>query len=1028
MKDVIDWESHWVFTDKSVPFNEQLTVFLQGICQIAKKQHYENANLQISWISMDTTLMPNAEELKNNLAIAMQRAWQQKNNDSLQQYDTILQKLAHGQINILKIETQNFPILQEWYTDLSPILMHMSKCIVTSLNNFQVYAIIPNNIKHKLEEILASLSDEDITWLETNLNNYLGRINTVSTAPVNDSWQDILIHDAFNEGTFNIFRSYCEKHNLLSMRDLIDFDLQKLQKLPGLGKGKLKRIRERYEQITSGVHNEPGNVEQNTYAISQKTFANIHPTIQDVPIDILNNLGIGNNLINEMKKNGIENLGILAKLSKSEARTTLRTENALKVLELIPNLLKKDIYTLFRYLLIQLRNEHYNRYITLLRVANGQTLDAIGQEHGLTRERIRQFKAKGLNCITPLLSIMIARVFAERPHINVQQIMEFYPSKRLYSKIILLWMHEQTLYEYIDYAETFIPAISGCNIGDEIWPKVQNMLDDYTSLSQLEENFSEAYDYPYIDTGALKNLLEKKHYKIYGDIVLKNNNIESLCEPIIANYFPHGFSIKENFAELRLKCVKMYGERIVQEKLDNAALDNAFNLAKNIILCDRGTYTSVNNIRIQEIEPLLQEIVNTIETNALDGKAKHIRYQLVYDRFADKLKRFNINNRYLLQGLLKYTFPEQFNYNDRDTFERIGKDIYSISLNQRIKDCLSSPKPLEKKELRMKLGISAIQLELAINNDPELFSDGKGMVHYLNQYHYDEDDITNLKQSIHNIMNEYHGYCNSIMLLQHLQINSAKLLANNNITTHEEIAGIVQSLFPNDYQFSRLHMLQKNIQISDLDWPTIIIYIMGTPNEINFDDVSLWADKLKCPSSTKYMLQRKLQKIYTRISEKEFILQEKFVIGTPIIAAISNLLAEEMKDNHIIISKISRRKLAKLPPLGNTPWNIFLFRSVIEYAFGDEYRIIDLAKTDLRYEHGIIVPLDSPCTDFTDLIIAYWQQIGRNHFISEAEMSIALQEHFGLNYIPGELTTDNDRLKYRSHGTDAGFHIKEQQA
>ena len=48
LKDVIDWESHWVFTDKSVPFNEQLTVFLQGICQIAKKQHYENADLQIS--------------------------------------------------------------------------------------------------------------------------------------------------------------------------------------------------------------------------------------------------------------------------------------------------------------------------------------------------------------------------------------------------------------------------------------------------------------------------------------------------------------------------------------------------------------------------------------------------------------------------------------------------------------------------------------------------------------------------------------------------------------------------------------------------------------------------------------------------------------------------------------------------------------------------------------------------------------------------------------------------------------------
>ena len=171
------------------------------------------------------------------------------------------------------------------------------------------------------------------------------------------------------------------------------------------------------------------------------------------------------------------------------------------------------------------------------------------------------------------------------------------------------------------------------------------------------------------------------------------------------------------------------------------------------------------------------------------------------------------------------------------------------------------------------------------------------------------------------------------------------------------------------------------------------------------------------------MLQRKLQKIYTRISETGFILQENFVIGEGVVASVKRLLAEKIKDNYIIISKISRHELAELPPLGNTPWNIFLLRSVIEHEFADEYRIIDLAKTDLRYERGIIVPQDSPCTDFTDLVIAYWQQKGRDS-ISEVEMSIALQEHFDLNYIPGELTAGNDRLQYK----DAGFHIEEQQA
>ena len=1019
----LDNTSGWIFTDNTITFCDQLKFFLQGLCQIAKEQRGKDIGLQASWTSMDTTLLPDVESLKDRLAAAMQRAWQQKNNDSLQQYDTILQKLDQGQASILKIEVQHFPLTPDWYTILSPLLIHMSKCIVTFPGSLLTYVVMPNNMEYKLRETLNSLGDEDITWLEANLNSYCGRINTESDSPADSSWQDILIDDAFNEGTFNIFRRYCEEHDFIYMRDLIGFDFQELQKLHGLGAGKRHRIEDRYEQITSCIIKDPNIMEQNAPTIVALPLATIHPTLQDVPVDSLINLGIQNSLITELKRKGINSLGVLANLSHLEAKKTLRTGKALKALDLLPTLLKKDIYTLFRYLLIQLRHEHYKRYITLIKIANGQTLESIGQEQGVVRERIRQLKEKGFDCITSLLSAMVDRLFSECPYINVQQIMELYPGKKLYSKIILLWLRERSTYEYIDYAETFIPVISDCHIGDEIWQKVQSMLDECTSLSQLEEYFGEAYDYPYIDTGALKNLLEKNHYKIYGDIVLKNNTIESLCEPIIANYFPHGFSVKENFAELRIKCVKTYGERIVKEKLDNAALDNAFGLAKNIILCDRGKYTSIKNIRIQEIEPLLQKIVNIIEANALDRKAQHIRYQLVYDSFADELKKYNVNNRYLLQGLLKYTFPDQFLYNDRDTFERIGKDIYSISLNQRIKECLSSTKPLDKKVMQAKLGISAIQLALAISNDPELFFNGEGGVHYVKQYKYTNEDIVDLRQSINNIMKEYHGYCNSIMLWEHLKINNAQLLSNNNITTHWEIAGIAQAFLSNDYQFSRLHILQNNVQLSDIDWPNIIIYMMGTPTKIDFNDVSAWADKLKCPSSTKYMLQRKLQKIYTRISETGFILQENFVIREGVVASVKRLLAEKIKDNYIIISKISRHELAELPPLGNTPWNIFLLRSVIEHEFADEYRIIDLAKTDLRYERGIIVPQDSPCTDFTDLVIAYWQQKGRDS-ISEVEMSIALQEHFDLNYIPGELTAGNDRLQYK----DAGFHIEEQQA
>lgn len=1022
------WESRWIFTNNAMEFSEQLKFFFYELCRIAKEQHGENIVLQVPWGSMDTALLPDVEGLKDSLAIAMQRAWQKKKNCVLQQYDTILQKLNREKTNILKIEVQNFPIEQNFYSILSPILMHMSKCIVTYQGNLQIYVVLPDNIEQKLRETLTQLGNADIAWLETNLNCYCGKIHTEINSPVDNSWQDILVSDAFNEGTFNIFRRYCKEHNLIYMRDLIDLDFQQLEQLHGLGAGKLQRIRERYAQITSCRQKEHGRTEQTTPVIFSEPFASIHPTLQGVSVDILINLGISESLISEMKENGIESLGILAKFSQLEARKALRTRNALKVIGLLPDLFRKDIYTLFRYLLINLRNKHNNWYISLLRVANGQTYYTIGQEHGVTKQRIRQFIADGFKWITPLLSAMIARIFSERPYINIQQIMELYSGKKFYSKIILLWLRKQSPCEYIDYAETFIPAISDRNIGNGIWKKVQNMMDEYTSLSELEENFSETYDYPYIDIGALKNLLEKNGYKVYGDVVLKRVTIENLCEPILSRYFPHGFPLNK-YEEFRMKCVKTYGERIVKEKLDNAALDNAFTLAKNIIMCDRGKYTSVKNVQIQKIQPLLQKIVDTIELDALAGKEKHISYQRVYNHFVDELKECNVNNHYLLHGLLKYAYPEQFKYNERETFERIGKGVYSVSLNQRIRECFSSAKKtLAKKDLQSQLGITATQLTLAVGNDPKVFFDGEGMIHCLNQYKYDDEDIAELQKSISNIMGEYRGYCNSIMLWEYLKDNHAQLLSNNNITTNREIAGIAQALFHKEYQFSELHMLQKNIQIAKIDWLNIILYLMNTPAKISLEEISPLADKLKCPGGTKYMLQQKLQDMYIRISEKEFIAREKFAIGTQPVAAVKNLLNEEMRDKHIVISKIPWQKLKKLPPLVGTTWNVFLLRSIVENEFAGEYRIIDPAKTDLRYEHGIIVMQDSPFIDFIDLIIDYWRQAGRDHFVSEAEMSIALQKHFDMNYIPGELTVDGDRLIYKADGSGAGFHIEEQRA
>lgn len=812
----------------------------------------------------------------------------------------------------------------------------------------------------------------------------------------------VKIEEVYSENKYFLFVNYCHSKGIEHMSDLEGFNFSDLSGVRGIGKSKIEDIILRYEQYDSG------NVGTNLVSESQekkteKTIFNfINEQLVDIDIHFLTGLGIKIKLVSMLIGNGYKKLGDIVGISAKTLLHIVGDRNLAKF-ETIEEELKKTVFEIFEDVLTEQSQEE--DFCIDIKRACGYTLQELGNEYGLTRERIRQRIAKFNSNLDSLMKPIVSLFMYPKNYIMVQELLDIYDNDD-YDKAILYWCKNSDVLEYLEFAEVFVYAQEEQNavekqieiIAEDFIGEGINLYDNLEELEDLMQNSG----FPYIDGTAFINLVQQYGYKVYGDFIVKGRQSYGyLCARVVAEKFPNGIKLYDSgdLDELRMYAAEEYGNLGIPES--NRAFSSR--LSDYLILSGRGMVTAESNIHVEM--SVLDEIKEYID-NAQEGE---INYAEIFYMFEGKLRMLsNIDNYNFLHGVLKLYFSEEYDFSSRDYLKKKGEGYKSGKLSSKIKELIENTGvPIHKNEIKKKLpGLTDIVLINTILSDGELMQWDYNYYFSISLLNINEIEKEYLKQEIFKMLNQNDGYCSDRLLYDEIKQYRPEFLNSNKIETVNNLFYVCQKLFSEEFDFRRPHICRQGL-LEEMSVKNVALHLLGYPIKLSFSRYQEIADKLKWSPVTTGIVFGGIETEYARINDDLYIKRDVFDVSDDDVAKIQQVLNRKMSNGYI--SLINFADWEDLPEI-SYEWNVFLMRTIVNLRIPD-LRIVEIKTKDRRYERGIIIKSETDIVDYTDLVISFLKNMGIKEVSESNMLTLLVMNNLTYKMIPKELYA-SDKLKY----------------
>lgn len=374
------------------------------------------------------------------------------------------------------------------------------------------------------------------------------------------------IEEVYLENKYFLFVNYCHSKGIEYMSDLEGFNFSDLSGVRGIGKGKIEDIISRYEQYDSGNFGNNIESDKREKKIEKTIFNFINEQLEDIDIDFLTGLGIKLKVLSMLISNGYKKLGDIEGISTKTLLHIVGDRNFVKF-EGIEDELKKPLFEIFDDVLFAQSKEE--DFCIDIKRACGYTLQELGNEYGLTRERIRQKIAKFNSNLDSFMKPIVALFMSPKNYITVQELLDIYDNDD-YDKAILYWCKNSDDLEYLEFAEVFVYAQEERNaVENQIETIAEEFIGDginlYDNLEELEDLMQNS-GFPYMDGSSFINLIQQHGYKVYGDFVVKGRQSYGyLCARVVAEKFPNGIKIYDGYDldKLRTYAAEEYTDLII---------------------------------------------------------------------------------------------------------------------------------------------------------------------------------------------------------------------------------------------------------------------------------------------------------------------------------------------------------------------------------------------------------------------------------------------------------------------------------
>ena len=810
------------------------------------------------------------------------------------------------------------------------------------------------------------------------------------------------IEEVYSENKYFLFVNYCHSKGIEYMSDLEGFNFSDLSGVRGIGKGKIEDIISRYEQYDSGNFG-TNLVSESQEKKTEKTIFNfINEQLVDIDINFLTGLGIKIKLVSMLISNGYKKIGDIVGISAKTLLHIVGDRNLAKF-ETIEEELKKPLFEIFRDVLSEQSQEE--DFCIDIKRACGYTLQELGNEYGLTRERIRQRIAKFNSNLDSFMKSIVSLFMYPKNYITVQELLDIYDNDD-YDKAILYWCKNSDVLEYLEFAEVFVYAQEEQNavekqieiIAEDFIGEGINLYDNLEELEDLMQNNG----FPYIDGTAFINLVQQYGYKVYGDFIVKGRQSYGyLCARVVAEKFPNGIKLydSEDLDELRMYAAEEYGNLGIPES--NRAFSTR--LSDYLILSGRGMVTAESNIHVEM--SVLDEIKEYID-NAQEGE---INYAEIFSMFEGKLRMLsNIDNYNFLHGVLKLYFSDEYDFSSRDYLKKKGEGYKSGKLSSKIKELIENTGvPIHKNEIKKKLpGLTDIVLINTILSDDDLTQWDYNYYFSISLINIKDTEKEYIKDEINKLLNQNDGYCSERLLYDEIKRYKPDILMNNKVETVNNLFFLCQKLFSEEFDFRRPHISRQGL-LEEMSVKNVALHLLGYPIKLSFSRYQEIADKLKWSPVTTGLVFSEIETDYARINDDMYIKRYAFDISEDAVNEIRQVLRRKMSKGYL--SLINFDDCEDFPDVPYE-WNVFLLRTIVNIRISD-LRIVEIKTKDRRYERGIVIEANSDIIDYTDLIISFLKNMGMKEVSENNMLTLLVMNNLTYKMIPKELYV-SDKLKY----------------
>ena len=801
------------------------------------------------------------------------------------------------------------------------------------------------------------------------------------------------IEEVFADNAFNLFRQYCERNGIFTIGELIGFPYNNLMNERGFGKGKMVKIVEKWASLLDGISTVQSNADQSE--LSAEPCIEIHESNLGFGIGLVSNFAGARKIHDLLAEAGIKTLGDINGYTRIALARKLQYEKLNSFMSALEHF-KKPYSEVLEERIEQIADDR--SFDVFARRAAGKTLQAVGEEFDLTRERVRQICSKKQRLIMPIIHPMIETLMQQNGarYFREEQIREFIDNE-VYANAVMYTLRETESFKFFSSPLIFFETSSYPDVDRTLKELAFDIVGDGINIFESAEEIEKALDaagFGFLNADDFLGLLIDLDFTFYGDYVLQDRkSYGRLCARIVEESFPDGISnTKEDMDRLRDLTKQQYGD------LDLPDSDRSVyaRICDYLILRGRSKYIAPGKVFVDE--DILAQIKDYID----NSKQKDIFYSELYAEFEGLLTMLtNIDNHQFLHGVLRYYYPADYSYSRDFLSKETGEAGQSLA--DRITAYVTSVgAAMHKKDiLRHFPGITEVVLFNTAYNFKGLLQWEFNYYNSLSNLHLTNEDVQAIDCVLSALIDANDGYCSEGMLLEKAQAELGSIVEKGAIRNSMNMFYTAQELLADKYVFRNPHIARIG-RFQSMIGTDIAADLLGDKEVLSMKAFYKMTDRLKWSPVSAGVIFTEIEQRYIRTASDTYIRKDKFAVGDEDAEYLKRLFENQAEGNWYLPLQLFSDSEEELP----------CGLQVNEFLIGSASAVCDLGWhivapqiKDRRYQRGILVRNSEQVFTYDKLVSAVLKENGVAEISENDLLSFLMIRSLALRYIPKDLQT-----------------------